>query len=149
MRTIVVGVDGSPPSQEALRWALAEARCHGSTVRAVHAWSLPYHQGEIGHMAVERLGEPLHQEAERTLETALRAAMSGGDGVPIERLVVESPSARALIDAAADADLLVVGSRGRGGFTGLMLGSTSQQCAQHGPCPVVIVHAAPTAVDPP
>lgn len=145
MRTIVVGVDGSPASRAALRWAVNEARDHDATardhdatVRAVSAWSLPYHQGEIGHLAGEAMRELLAGYAERGLETTVGAA--GGDGeIVIDRVVVQSEPTRALLDLAADADLLVVGSRGLGGFKGLLLGSVSQQCAQHARCPVVIV----------
>lgn len=139
MSTIVVGVDGSPQSEAALDWAMAEARLRGATVRAVHAWSLPYHQGEIGHMAGELIHDPLAQFAQETLDAAVRTAASQHAVPVIEGQVVQAPAARALIEAAADADLLVVGSRGRGGFTGLLLGSVSQQCAQGAMCPVVIV----------
>ncbi|MBF6277232.1 MULTISPECIES: universal stress protein [Nocardia] len=139
MRTIVVGVDGSQASTAALRWAVNEARSHDAKVRVVTAWSLPYHQGEIGHLAGETMHELLVRDAERSLAAAVRAAEVDGDTVAIEQVVIRSEPARALLDAAADADLLVVGSRGRGGFSGLLLGSVSQKCAQHAPCPVVIV----------
>jgi nucleotide-binding universal stress UspA family protein len=77
------------------------------------------------------------------LEEALGKAIGDRDpGVTIEREVVEGSPADVLLRAAADADLLVVGSHGRGGFAGLLLGSVSQQCAHHAPCPVVIVRAA-------
>ena len=150
MRTIVVGIDGSRASDSALRWAVNEARCHGATLHAVCAWSLPYHKGEIGHLAGEAMREPFFHDARRRLEAAIDVATSDGNGVSIERHVVEAPAARALIEAAADADLLVVGSRGRGGFAGLLLGSVSQQCVQHAQCPVVVVRAgaAPESTPP-
>ena len=133
--TIVVGVDGSAGSQVVLQWALEEARRRGSAVRAVHAWQLPYHQGYIGHLALERLHEPLAEAARQTL---ISAALAGDSidvrGVNVTPVAREGPPARVLIDAAADADLLVVGSRGHGGFAGLLLGSVSQQCAQGGMC---------------
>ena len=145
MSTIVVGIDGSPASLAALNWALNEARCHGSTVRAVHAWQLPYHQGEIGHLAVQSLHEPLTQTAHQTLDAALRHASMDANSPRVERVVAEGPPARVLIEESSRADLLVVGSRGRGGFAGLLLGSVGQQCAQGARCPIVIVHAAPAA----
>lgn len=139
MSTITVGIDGSPGSMTALRWALDEARHRGSTIRAVHAWQLPYHQGYLSHLALERLSQPLIDVAHETLNAALADVSLDTEGITITPVVAEGPSARVLIDAAADADLLVVGSRGYGGFRGLMLGSVSQQCAQGAMCPVVIV----------
>ena len=138
MATIVVGIDGSPASAKALRWAVEEARLRGAAVRAVYAWSFPFRDGEIAHLAAEAAHDPLEQEAKRLAENAVRMAV-GGDVDAIERVVTEKPAVQALTEAARDADLLVVGSRGRGGFAGLLLGSVSHQCAQHAPCPVVIV----------
>ena len=85
----------------------------------------------------------MHQAAEELLEeeTAGLEAEAEAEGIEIERRVVEGGAARVLVDAAADGDLLVVGSRGHGGFAGLLLGSVSQQCAHHAHCPVVIVQA--------
>lgn len=137
--TIAVGVDGSPGSLGALRWAVAEARHHGSVVRAVHAWQLPYHQGYVGHLALGHLREPLIEAARQTLHAALADPCIETAGVEIMPVVEEGSAARVLIAAGADAGLLVVGSRGYGGFRGLLLGSVSQQCAQGAPCPLVIV----------
>ena len=139
MTEIVVGVDGSPSSERALRWALQEAHRRGARVRVLHAWSFPFTQGEIAHLAGEALHQPLERDAQRILDTAIREAGDAAEGVDIERTVTEGPPAAALLQAARDAELLVVGSRGHGGFAGLLLGSVSQQCAQHAPCPVVIV----------
>ena len=82
--------------------------------------------------------DALQQEAEQLAQTAVREAM-GSDADTVECVVEEAPPVQALTTAARDADLLVVGSRGLGGFTGLLLGSVSTQCAQHAPCPVVII----------
>jgi nucleotide-binding universal stress UspA family protein len=136
MARIVVGVDGSDESKAALRWAVEEARLRGAAVRVVHAWSLRYAVGPgiaIPAFTVEEL--------QRDSEQMLEAALAGVDaaGLEIERVSVEGGAARLLVEAAEDADLLVVGSRGHGGFAGLLLGSVSQQCAHHAPCPVVIV----------
>lgn len=138
MSVIVVGVDGSPSSAQALHWALAEARLRGAAVRVVHAWEFPYTEGEIARLAGETIHEPLTRAAHELLDDAL--ANVDTDGVTDERSVTEGPPARALLAAAQDAELLVVGCRGHGGFTGLLLGSVSQQCAQHAGCPVVIIH---------
>lgn len=149
---VVVGIDGSPAGQEALRWALAEAHLRAVPLRVVHAWSFGYPGlpvGGFGSMAAAPTLSPgelavsdLHKAAEDLLARAT-AELAGDVGdVVIEHKVVEGTAAAALIGAVDTDDLLVVGSRGRGGFAGLMLGSVSQQCAHHAPCPVVIVHAA-------
>jgi nucleotide-binding universal stress UspA family protein len=152
--TIVVGVDGSAGSDAALRWAVAEARLRGSRLRVVHAYQLPHVPltevgvGAAGGMALptvftedgERLRRAVEAQARRVLDEAL-GRLDGGstEGLEIERVAAEGPPAQTLIDASRGAELLVVGSRGRGGFLGLLLGSVSQQCAHHPPCPVVIL----------
>lgn len=144
MGTIVLGVDGSAESKEALRWALEEARLRGSRLCVVHAWTLPaavYGPG-FGTNLVSELLEELQRGSEALIDRALEEAADPG-GAGVARAAVEGPPAQTLVDAAADAELLVVGSRGHGGFAGLLLGSVSQQCAQHAPCPVVIVRSAP------
>ena len=151
MGVIVVGLDDSPGAQRALEFAVEEARFRKATLRAVHAWLIPLTIAAPGPMLG---GVPI--DYGETLEEELEAARSAAekhledlvervrpDGVEIERVVVEGQPAKALLEAAADADLLVVGSRGRGGFKGLVLGSVSQQCSGHAPCPVVIVPTPP------
>jgi nucleotide-binding universal stress UspA family protein len=140
MGAIVVGVDGSPGAREALRFALEEARLRGSRVTAVFAWSLPMAVDAPGGLIPELIAD-FEAEASRELEAAMAEAGDLGD-VPVEQIVVEGAPARRLIEAAQHAELLVVGSRGRGGFAGLVLGSVSQQCAHHAPCPVAIVPTA-------
>jgi nucleotide-binding universal stress UspA family protein len=148
--TIVVGVDGSAGARHALRWAAEEARLRGSRLLIVHAWRIGYWGVPGGGYG--SLGGPfdpfngvglsdLHQAAEELLEKVTAGLEGEAEGVEIERRVVEGSAPELLVDAAAEADLLVVGSRGHGGFAGLLLGSVSQQCAHHSPCPVVIVHA--------
>ncbi|ALV39227.1 universal stress protein [Streptomyces sp. CdTB01] len=139
MATIVVGIDGSPASAKALDWATEEARLRGAVLRILHAWSSPYHGSEIARRACEAVHEPLQRAAEETIDAALGHTMALD--VAIERRTVQGPPTQALIEAAQDADLLVVGARGHGGFATLLLGSVSHQCALHAPCPVVIVHA--------
>ena len=149
---IVVGVDGSSGAREALRWALAEGRLRNAPVRAVHAWTFPYigsrvegysyWEGALGPYA--SLGvdlTDLRSAAEDLLERSLADVGDEIKGVEIERLVVQGAAAALLVSAVAPGDLLVVGSRGHGGFVGLLLGSVSQQCVDHAPCPVVVVHA--------
>lgn len=140
MERIVVGVDGSEAGRQALRWALDEARRRNAIVEAVHAWHQP------GAMSYGYLGqfdmEPFEEDARKVLDAAVDSVAVPGDPA-IERLLIPGGAASVLVDEAKGADLLVVGSRGRGGFTGLMLGSVSQQAAQHAPCPVVII--PPTA----
>lgn len=130
---LVVGVDGSEGSLRALRWALREARVHTAPVRAVLAWS--YLDQSPGSFDVA-YGE---NDARARLDGALEAVAGEVGDVEVERVVVCDLPARALLANAGDADLLVVGSRGVGGFKGLLLGSVSHQVVQHAPCPVVVV----------
>ncbi len=141
MGFIVVGIDGSDESKRALHWALEEARLREARLLAVHAWTYQFTAGP-GYLpaADPDVRDSIQQEAEQVLDDAL--AEVGTVGVEVERSAVEGSPAATLVAAAEGADLLVVGSRGRGGFTGLLLGSVSQQCAHHAPCPVVIVPPA-------
>jgi nucleotide-binding universal stress UspA family protein len=149
---VVVGIDGSAGAQEALRWALAEGRLRNAPVRVVHAWTFGY----IGNSAESfaywgssvspytSVGidlSDLHSAAQELLERSLADVGDETKGVEIERLVVQGAAAAILVSTVAPGDLLVVGSRGHGGFVGLLLGSVSQQCVHHAPCPVVVVHA--------
>jgi nucleotide-binding universal stress UspA family protein len=146
MAVIVVGVDHSEGAKAALRFGLEEARLRRARLRVVHAWQYGY----IGATGLEgtlpALGgeiKELRGAAEAALEEMLRESIGGTDGVAIERRVVEGRPAPVLVDESTGADLLVVGSRGHGGFTGLLLGSVSQQCVHHAACPVVVVHGKP------
>jgi nucleotide-binding universal stress UspA family protein len=143
MNVIVVGVDHSADANAALVFAEEEARLRGATLRVVHAWQYGY----IGYTGFEggmpALGgdiKELQAAAEAALEASVSQAM-GKSGVEIEQRVVQGAPAAVLVEESRDADLLVVGSRGHGGFTQLLLGSVSQQCAHHSECPVVIVRA--------
>lgn len=138
MARIVVGVDGSEESLAALRWAGEEAELRHGKVEAVHAWSYPpmaFIPAMVPPAAFPH--EALAAEAEAVLDHACNQLPDGGTNV--QRILVQGSPAQVLIDSAIGADLLVVGSRGRGGFAGLLLGSVSQQCAHHASCPVVIV----------
>lgn len=136
---IVVGVDGSPASLAALRWATTEAVLRDVTVTAVHAWHYPY-VGDIAGMAwYVPIQQGLEEEAHAVVERAITAAAPPTEQARIDKVVVQGGAGTALVDAAKGAELLVVGSRGRGGFAGLMLGSVSQQCLHNAPCPIVII----------
>jgi nucleotide-binding universal stress UspA family protein len=137
--TIVVGVDGSEHSKAALRWAVNEAGLRGAGVRAVHAWQV-YPALHPGTTITARDFDDVRAQAGSFVEDFVSEVVPDRDGVEIEAVAVQGESvAPALIDAAADAELLVVGSRGLGGFRGLLLGSVSQQCVHHATCPVVVL----------
>ncbi len=139
---IVVGVDGSDTSLAALRWALHEAELRGAALTVVHAWQHVYMGGIAGLAAYSIPQTELEQDAQIALDRAIKQAGPAPAGVDVTPILTEGKPATVLIDAAHGADLLVVGSRGHGGFAGLLMGSVSQQCAHHAPCPIVIVPTA-------
>jgi nucleotide-binding universal stress UspA family protein len=140
MERIVVGIDGSESAQNALQWAVDEARRRNATVEAVYAWHQPFVTG-YAYMGEMDLGD-FEVEAKQILDTAIDAVDATGIE-PITGTLMPGSAASVLVEVAKGASLLVVGSRGRGGFSGLLLGSVSQQAAHHAPCPVVIIpHAA-------
>ena len=154
MGTIVVGVDGSAGSDAALRWAIAEAGLREARLRVVHVHQLPQLPlgeaalGAAGGMALpavysengEELRKAVEVESRRLIDDALdRVGGESAEALELERVIVDGPPAPALIEAAKGAELLVLGSRGRGGFLGLLLGSVTQQCVHHPPCPVVVL----------
>lgn len=139
MERIVVGVDGSEGSRAALRWSLTYAEHTGAVVEAVSAFHYASSLTPVaGLPALPAFGD-VKADAEERLVATLKATVPDASDVRIEHLVQEGPSARVLLRRAAKADLLVVGSRGFGGFRGLLLGSVSHQCVTHAPCPVVVV----------
>jgi len=140
-RGIVVGVDGSEGSKRALEWAAGEARLRAVPLEVVLVWlpSVLIYAGAGWSAADNDTFEGLLESARERLERTCESVAPALDGLEVKRTVVEGTAARALMDAAVDADLLVVGTRGHGGFAGLLLGSVSAQCAHHSPCPVVIV----------
>jgi nucleotide-binding universal stress UspA family protein len=142
VRRIVVGVDGSPSSVAALRWAVAEAELTGDTVKAVFAWQYPIAAGGYGWAPVLMDdGIDMQAVAEKTLTEAIDEVAQPGCSVTVERQIAEGYAPSVLVDASAHADLLVVGSRGHGTFTDALIGSVSQNCAHHAKCPVVIVRS--------
>ncbi|HEY2643278.1 MAG TPA: universal stress protein [Galbitalea sp.] len=135
---IVVGVDGSRSSVLAVRKAGRLATLSGASVEAVIAWELP----SRGPIVPVMTWSP-EREAENVLSDVVRQVF--GDAVPdwFTGRVVKGRATARLIQHSADADLLVIGSRGHGGFVGLLLGSVSAICAEHARCPVLVVHAQP------
>jgi nucleotide-binding universal stress UspA family protein len=131
---IVVGIDGSDESAAALEWALTEARLRGSEVLAVTAWDFPAMVAGGMHPASV---DEYARAAERTIEAVLRRVDTAG--AAIRKAVRKGNPTHVLLEEAQDADLLVVGSRGHGGFAGLLLGSVSAQITHYSPCTTVIV----------
>ncbi|MEW2248919.1 universal stress protein [Streptomyces sp. NPDC014776] len=134
---VVVGVDGSPSSYAALRWADRHARLIGGVVEAIHAWETPSEHSWSGGPAIDPDFD-LQQARERFAEE-LRAVFPEGRPARLTERLVEGDPSEVLIQASHGAEILVVGARGRGGFARAMLGSVSQRCAQHADCPVVVV----------
>ncbi len=136
---IVVGIDGSAGAASALEWAIAEARLRRTTVHAVTAYHEPWALAAgaaASPQAMLELRDAVATDAKHILEEAERAS---ADDVPVSVEAVAGAPGPALVAAAADADLLVVGSRGRGGFSSLVLGSVSQYCAANVGGTVVVV----------
>jgi nucleotide-binding universal stress UspA family protein len=131
---IVVGVDGSEASLDALRWALQQAQLTESGVEAVTSWQF------LRQYGAEFYGEELDWEqiASSTLEAALSKVVTG-DEVEVQRRILQGHPAEVLVEASDGADLLVVGSRGHGGFVGMLLGSVSEHVIAHAFCPVLVV----------
>ncbi len=139
MGTIVVGVDGSAASRRALRWAAEEARLRGAELQAVMAWEYEIF-GALPGDAIALPEEDKGPKMQEHLEGIVRSELGDDtDGVEV-RPVYGSPS-EALIEASASADLIVVGSRGMGGFKRLLLGSVSSQVVHHAHVPVVVIPA--------
>ncbi|MFE4516624.1 universal stress protein [Kitasatospora sp. NPDC056783] len=140
-RRIVVGIDGSEPSKTALRWAIGQAVLTGATVHAVAAWEYPSLYGWFAPM----VDDGFERTARRTLSAEINEILGPDRPVEVRESLVLGHAAEVLLEAAADADLLVLGSRGRGTFARTLLGSVSTRCAVHGACPVVIVRSGVAA----
>jgi nucleotide-binding universal stress UspA family protein len=130
IKRVVVGIDGSEGSNRALEWAADQAGRTGAILE-VHA---SYGPGYVFITAQE-----VHQSLQQLIDEAANHIATVAPGVTFKGVTHEEPAAKVLIEASEGADLLVVGSRGLGGFSGLLLGSVSQQCSLHAHCPVVIV----------
>lgn len=133
---IVVGVDGSPSSEQALRWAVQQGRLTDRPVDAVMSWDFPMAYG----VAPGSYEEDFHADAVEALDKAVQNVVGPDDAARVSRIVLRGNPARVLLDASDGAELLVVGCRGHGGFAGMLLGSVSQHVVAHATCPVVVLH---------
>lgn len=133
---VVVGVDGSKGARLALEWALDYVRRTGGRLTAVAAWH--HVLTPVRPVMPSAAGSDAEEAARHTLEELLRAVDTSGVG-EIRQVVQEGAAAPVLIEESREADLLVVGNRGHGGFTGMLLGSVSTHCTHHAVCPVVVV----------
>jgi len=130
---VVVGVDGSTGSRDAVRWAAEYAALTGAELRAVASWRWPNYVTRIPP------GVDLEADTQRTLQEVVTEIRAEFPEVQVSDRVVEGPGGPALLSQAADASLLVVGARGRAAFPGMLLGSVAEYCVRNGPCPVVVV----------
>lgn len=137
---VVVGIDGSEISAKATEWAFAEASARGTTLVAVHTWMDPQVQAAAAGIALtEEDWKQLEEQQLQTLSERLAGFSSRYPDVTVERVVTRDRAVRALVEQSEGAQLVVVGSHGRGGFTGMVLGSTSRALLQASPCPVMVV----------
>lgn len=131
---IVVGVDGSPASIGALRWAVSQARITGARLEVIAAWEVPW----TIMASPTKVGRDYLREVRERLDPAIAEGLSDAEGVDVTVRIVEWESAPSLISAAEGADMLVIGSHRYGTVKGMHLGSVASYCAHHAPCPVLI-----------
>lgn len=139
VKRIVVGVDGSAPSRAALRWAQLIAGATKATIQAVIAWEYPTSYG----WAIDTDDWQPDADAEKVLEQTLDSVFGANRPPGLRAVVTRGHAREVLLSASNEAEMLVVGSRGHGGFAGLLLGSVSAACAEHAKCPVLVVHGEP------
>ena len=141
MNTIVIGIDGSETANEALTLAAHEARLHDARLRIVVVWQLSSIMYGSGYTAFnEDTLNAVRNRAQSIADKAVATVAELAPAVECEAMVLEGQPADTLLGASGDADLIVVGSRGLGGFKRLMLGSVSDQVVHHSVCPVLVVH---------
>ncbi|HEX5597594.1 MAG TPA: universal stress protein [Micromonosporaceae bacterium] len=139
---VVVGVDGSAKSEPAIGFAMEEAAWRGVKLVAVHSWTHPVSLGPGDMQPLVFDLNALEEDENRVLAESLAGWRERYPDVPVETRTVRGRAARALLNEASDAQLIVVGARGRGGFAGLLLGSVSQAVLHHAPCPVAVLRAS-------
>ncbi len=132
---VVVGLDGSEGSREALRWAAGQAQSTGASIRAVASWRWPNYVTRVPP------GVDLQGEAAEMLKTMVDPVRAAYPDLEISEHVVQGPAGPSLLAHADGAALLVGGAHGRAHFPGMLLGSVAEYCVRHGPCPVVVVRA--------
>jgi nucleotide-binding universal stress UspA family protein len=145
---IVAGIDGSESSVSVLRWAIRQAALTSATVDAVIAWHYPDLAASGGYGLAAGGIEPAYdfqESAEKIIAGVISSTHDPASDVPVRARVVQGHAAQVLLGASAGAGLLVVGSRGHGGFAEALLGSVSQHCVQHASCPVVVVRGPDSA----
>jgi nucleotide-binding universal stress UspA family protein len=133
---IVVGIDGSPSSVAALRWAARQAELTGSSIEAITTWEWPTSYG--APLPIPSDYDP-REDARAMLESVLEKVLGEQPGTARKGTIVEGRAALALVEASEGADLLVVGSRGHGEFAGMLLGSVSEHCVTNAHCPVLVL----------
>jgi nucleotide-binding universal stress UspA family protein len=136
---IVVGVDGSEQSLDALRWAAGQARLSGAQLHVVTGWFYPEFPTPFGIVPELPPPDPM-DEARRRLDETVAAVLGASPNIVVHAEVIKGSPAAVLLDAAERADLLVVGSRGMGRFDALLLGSVCERCVRLATCPVVVIH---------
>jgi len=139
IRRIVVGVDGSDPSIRALRWAARQAEWSGATLEVVTAWSFPEHPAPLGIVIDVPWPDELIAKARLKLAEVIRDSLPALDPHRVRAQVIRGNAVPVLLEAAGDADLLVVGSHGGGVMAELLLGSVSDRCVRRASCSVVVV----------
>ncbi|WP_028923899.1 universal stress protein [Pseudonocardia acaciae] len=138
--TVVVGVDGSEGSLAALRVAVEEARRRSALLRVVTAYELPSYWALPAGPAIGVTPEEIAENAREQTQAEVDRLLAGDPAAPkVEVFVTAGAAAKVLVDAADDAGLLVVGHRGRGGFSSMLLGSVGLACVLHAPCTVTVV----------
>lgn len=135
---VVVGIDRSETARRALHWAVEEARVRQASLDVIHTWHLPY-VGGYPYTAGSFDPGPFEDAARQTLDTAVDGIDASGLPTPVNRILHLGDPAGGLLETAQGADLVVVGSRGLGGFAGMLLGSVGHHIAHHSPCPVVLI----------
>ncbi len=132
---VVVGVDGSPSSLDALSWAARQAHYTGSTLEIVTTWEWP---ASLGWAVPVPSDYDPEADVQKGLNAAVESVRDAHPTVTIDTRVVEGHPAPTLVEASKGADLLVVGCRGHGEFVGMFIGSVSEFCAAHAHCPVLV-----------
>jgi nucleotide-binding universal stress UspA family protein len=136
---VVVGIDGSPAAQAALEWAVQEAAVRGATLEVVHAWRTPYVGGDPFGATIVIDPKAFEDGARAVMAKAMASVDVSSLDQPVVTSIAHDGAAAAILTAGEQADLVVMGARGVGGFAGLLLGSASSQVVHHARCPVVIV----------